>query len=304
MAPPLAGLWPPVSTPFRADHSVDVARLVRHSRQLLADGAHGLAILGTTSEANSLTLDERRRVIDAHVEDGIAPERLLPGTGACALGDAIALSRHAGALGAAGVLLLPPFYYKKVSDDGLYEFVARLIDGCGAEAPRLMLYHIPPIAVVGWSEALVGRLVEAFPELVIGMKDSSGDKANTLSLVGAFPGLAIFPGAESYLLEALRAGAAGCISASANINAAGIRALLDGWQTDDAEALQTKLNAVRSAAERTSLLQSVKAVLAERYQDPQWTHVRPPLTALSDAACDALLTDPAIVTLLGTDGSA
>ena len=303
MAPPLAGLWPPVATPFRADRSVDETRLMQHSKQLLADGAHGLAILGTTSEANSLTLDERRRVIDVHVENGIAPERLLPGTGACALGDAIALSRHAGGLGAAGVLLLPPFYYKKVSDEGLYEFVARIIEGCGAAAPRLMLSHIPPIAVVGWSEALVGRLVEAFPEVVIGMKDSSGDKANTLSLIRAFPGLAIFPGAESYLLEALRAGAAGCISASANVNAAGIRALLDGWQSPDADALQATLNAVRSAVERGSLIQSVKAVLAARYGEATWLTVRPPLMPLNDAGRESLLSDPAIVTLLGRDES-
>jgi 4-hydroxy-tetrahydrodipicolinate synthase len=166
-----------------------------------------------------------------------------------------------------------------------------------------MLYHIPPIAVVGWSEALVGRLVEAFPEVVIGMKDSSGDKANTLSLIRAFPGLAIFPGAESYLLEALRAGAAGCISASANVNAAGIRALLDGWQSPEADALQAKLNAVRSAVERGALLQSVKAVLAAKYDDATWLNVRPPLMPLNDATRDALLADPAIATLVG-DGPA
>lgn len=300
MAPPLAGLWPPVATPFRDDGSIDEAELVRHSQRLLADGAHGLAILGTTSEANSQTLDERRRAIDAHLAAGIPAEQLLPGTGACALGDAVALTRHAGEIGAAGVLLLPPFYYRKASDDGLFAFVAGLIEGCGANVPRIMLYHIPPIALVGWSEALVGRLVEAFPEIIVGMKDSSGDKANTLRMIAAFPGLAIFPGSEGYLLEALRAGGAGCISASANINAAGIRRLYDRWQEDDADDLQAGLNAVRKAVESRGLMPAVKAVIAARYAEPSWCNLRPPLEALPEAARADLLADPAIVALLAT----
>ena len=298
MTLPLAGLWPPVATPFRDDGSIDEAALVRHSQRLLDEGAHGLAILGTTSEANSQTLDERRRAIDVHLAAGITAERLLPGTGACALGDAIALTRHAGEIGAAGVLLLPPFYYRKATDDGLFAFVARLIEGCGAHVPRIMLYHIPPIALVGWSEALVGRLVEAFPEIVVGMKDSSGDKANTLRMIEAFPGLAIFPGSEGYLLEALRAGAAGCISASANINAAGIRRLYDRWQADDADDLQAGLNAVRKAVESRGLMPAVKAVIAERTGEPLWRNLRPPLEALPEAARADLLGDPAIAALL------
>lgn len=301
MATPLAGLWPPVSTPFRPDGGVDAARLVRHSKRLLADGAHGLAILGTTSEANSLTLDERRRVIDAHVEAGIPAERLMPGTGACAVGDAIALSRHAGEIGAAAVLLLPPFYYKKVSDDGLFEFTARLIEGCGANAPRIMLYHIPPVAMVGWSAELIARLRTAFPGIIAGMKDSSGDADNTLAMIAAFPGdFAVFPGAEVYLLRALRAGAAGCISASANINTAGIRALCDRWREPDAEALQAELVAVRKAVESRVMIPALKAVLAERYQDAGWLTVRPPLLPIPEATRAELLADPAIVRLLAT----
>lgn len=298
MAPPLAGLWPPVSTPFHPDGGVDEARLIRHSKRLLDDGAHGLAILGTTSEANSLALDERRRVIDAHLSAGIPAERLLPGTGACALGDAIALTRHAGEIGAAAVLLLPPFYYKKVSDDGLFAFVAKLIEGCGGKAPRIMLYHIPPVAMVGWSAELIARLREVFPGIIAGMKDSSGDADNTLAMIKAFPDFAVFPGAEVYLLRALRAGAAGCISASANINAAGIRRLYDRWREPEAEAVQEELNAVRKAVERRVMIPALKAVLAERYRDLAWLTVRPPLLPISDATRAELLADPAIVRLI------
>jgi 4-hydroxy-tetrahydrodipicolinate synthase len=298
MKPALAGLWPPVATPFAADGGVDIPRLVRHSRRLLADGANGLAILGTTSEANSLTVEERRRVIDAHVEAGIDPASLIPGTGACALGDAIALTRHSGEIGTAAVLLLPPFFYKRVSDEGLFGFVARLIDGCGPRPPRIMLYHIPPVAMVGWSLDLIGRLREAFPGIVAGIKDSSGDQAHTLAVIDAFPGFAVFPGAEVYLLAALRAGAAGCISASANINAGAIRRLYDRWREPEAESLQASLNAVRKAVESRGMIPSLKAVLAERYRDPAWFAVRPPLMPIGPEIRAELLADPAIAGLL------
>ena len=225
--PALTGLWPPVTTPFADDGSVDFGKLVKHSQALLDEGATGLAILGTTSEANSLTLDERRRAIDAHVEAGIPAAKLMPGTGACAVDDVVALSRHAGDLGAAAVLLVPPFFYKGVSDDGVFAFMARVIEKAGAKVPRIMLYHIPPMAAVGWSIPLIARLREAFPGLIVGLKDSSGDKDNTKAIVEAFrDDFAVFPGAEVYLKEALDWGAKGCISATANVNARAIAKLL------------------------------------------------------------------------------
>jgi 4-hydroxy-tetrahydrodipicolinate synthase len=298
MMPALAGLWPPSCTPFRADGAVDEKRLVSHGKTLLHDGAHGLAILGTTSEANSLTLGERRRVIDAHIEAGIDPAKLLPGVGACAIGDAAELARHAGAAGVAAVLLLPPYYYKKVSDDGLFAFVASVIEKCGAKAPRIMLYHIPPMAMIGWSIDLVGRLRAAFPGLIVGMKDSSGDFENTRAMIEVFPGFAVFPGAEVYLLAAMQAGAAGCVSASANINARGIRYLLDHWRDADAPRRQEALNAVRKAVESRVMIPALKTVLAARYHDQQWLALRPPLTRLAEDARREVLADPAIAGLL------
>lgn len=297
MTQALEGLWPPVSTPFSSDGAVDAKRLVEHSRTLLDDGATGLAILGTTSEANSLTLGERRRVIDAHVEAGIPAAKLLPGTGACAIGDAVELTRHAGEIGAAGVLLLPPFYYKKVSDEGLFAFVAEVIERVGARAPRIMLYHIPQMAGLGWSIPLVRRLRETFPEIVVGMKDSSGDYAHTKSMIDAFPGFAVFPGAEVYLLKALADGAVGCISASANINARGISELIAHWREPDAPARQEALNAIRKAVESRVMIAALKVVLAARYRDKAWLRVRPPLLALDAAARAELLAEPAISSL-------
>lgn len=298
MQSPLSGLWPPVATPFTPDLAFDPERLVAHGKQLLAEGASGLAILGTTSEANSLTLAERRHAIDACVEAGIAPGQLLPGTGACALDEAAELTRHAGAFGCAGVLLLPPFYYKAVTDDGLFAFVARLIERSGQNPPRIVLYHIPPTAVVGWSPDLVARLIEAFPTIVVGMKDSSGDVEHVAAMIRSFPGFAVFPGAETHLLRALREGATGCISATANVNARAIAALIANWRDTDADHQQQRINAVRKAAEAGGLIQSVKAILAERYGEDGWRTVRPPLTALPDDKRAALLADPAVAALL------
>jgi 4-hydroxy-tetrahydrodipicolinate synthase len=294
----LSGLWPPVSTAFRADGALDTERTVAHSKRLLADGAHGLAILGTTSEANSMSLDERRRVIDAHVEAGVEPKRLLPGTGACALDDAVALTKRAGEIGAAGVLLLPPFYYKKVSDEGIFRFVAQLIERVGAKVPRLMLYHIPPIAVVGWSVPLVQRLREAFPDVIMGMKDSSGDFDVTKAFIDGLPGLSIFPGAEVNLLRLLRLGAAGCISATANVNAKAIRSLLDNWQKPEAEQIQEQVREVRKAVEKHTMMPALKVILAERYRHPDWKVIRAPLMQMPEAQQKELLAEPAVKKLL------
>ncbi len=293
----LSGLWPPVVTPFDSAGAVDHRRLVRQCRALLDEGATGLAILGTTSEANSLALDERRNVIDALVAAGIPGDKLLPGTGACAIKDAATLTRHAGEIGAAGVLLLPPFYYKGVSDDGLFAFVSEVIERAGPKVPRIMLYHIPPMAGVGWPLALMARLRNAFPDLIAGMKDSSGNYEHTRSVIEAFPDLAIFPGAEVYLLQALADGAAGCISATANINARAIVGLINHWREPDAERRQEALNAVRKAVDTYDRIPAIKAVIAARYRDDSWLRVRPPLMPLSRSAHDALLAEPALAAL-------
>lgn len=297
MSAELKGLWPPVATPFADDGALNTGALARHGKALLGDGAAGLAILGTTSEANSLTLAERHEAIDACLEGGIAPDRLIAGTGACAVGEAGSLTRHVAEVGGAGALLLPPFYYKAVSDDGLFAFVAGVIEACSGNVPPIVLYHIPPIAVVGWSHEVIGRLIDAFPGVIAGIKDSSGDPEHTLGLIAAFQDLAVFPGAEAYLVRALAAGAAGCISATANINAAGIAALIRHWQDPDAEERQRAAMRVREVARASGMIPSVKAVLAARYRDDTWSNVRPPLMPLGEAQRRALLADPAIVAL-------
>ncbi|MBB4284914.1 dihydrodipicolinate synthase family protein [Roseospira goensis] len=286
---PAHGLFVPVLTPFRADLSVDVPRFLDHCRWLLAHGADGLAVFGTTSEANSLGVDEKldllARLID---EGGIAPDRLLPGTGTCALPETVRLTRAAVEAGCRGVLMLPPFYYKGVSDDGLFASFDAVIQAVGDRRLRVYLYHFPQLSQAPLSLDLVGRLIAAHPETVAGLKDSSGDWDNTRALLERFPGFGVFPGSEARLLEALRLGAPGCISATANVNPAGIAAVIAGWQAADATETQARATQVRAVFNGRPLIPTLKAILADALQDETWRRPRPPLCPL-DAAEGALL---------------
>lgn len=288
-AEPAKGIWPPVATPFRADLSVDFDRFIAHCKRLLADGAHGLAVLGTTSEANSLDIEERQEVLLRVVAAGIAPEQLLPGTGAPSIGDAVRLSRLAVKLGMRGVLLLPPFYYKGVSDQGLFAFAAEVIQRVGDERLRVYLYNFPQMSALAWSPALVARLISAYPRTVVGLKDSSGDVAYVERLLAEHPGFAVFPSNEALLLPALKKGAAGCISATANTHVAVIRRLYDGWQGPNAEALHEVAGRVRRAVQDYPFIPAVKAILAEREGRPDWLRIRPPLEPLDAKASAELL---------------
>jgi len=277
---PAKGVWPPAATPFHPDLSIDFERYIAHCRGLLADGAHGLAVLGTTSEANSLDHGEREAVLERLIASGIAPEKLLPGTGAPSIGDAVRLTRHATSLGVRGVLLLPPFYYKGVSEDGLFAFVSEVIGRAGQSNLKIYLYNFPQMTGIAWPPALIGHLIKSFPKTVVGLKDSSGDVAYMNRLLESFPGFNVFPSSEALLLAAMKKGAAGCISATANTQVGAIRALYDGWQGAEAEALSRAASAVRLLMQKFPLIAAVKAVLAERTKSPDWARVRPPLDPL------------------------
>ena len=280
---PAQGVWPPAATPFHADLSIDFERYIAHCKGLLADGAHGLAVLGTTSEANSLDQGEREAVLERLIASGIAAEQLLPGTGAPSIGDAVRLTRHAASLGVRGVLLLPPFYYKGVSEDGLFAFVSEVIGRVGRSNLRIYLYNFPQMTGIPWAPSLVGHLIKSFPKTVVGLKDSSGDVGYMNRLLESYPGFAVFPSSEALLLAAMKKGAAGCISATANTQANAIRALYDGWQGAEAETLSRAASAVRLLMQKFPLIAAVKAVLAERTRSPDWARVRPPLDPLSPA---------------------
>lgn len=282
------GIWPPAATPFREDLSIDTERYLAFCYELLRDGAHGLAVLGTTSEANSLDLEERKQVLEKLVQSGINPAQLLPGTGAASFGDAVKLTKHAANLGVKGSLLLPPFYYKGVTDEGLFEFVSEVIARVDNKRLRLYLYNFPQQTGLVWSPDLIAKLREAFPETVVGIKDSSGDTGYLNTLLEKFPGFAIFPSSESLMVDALAKGAAGCISATANTHVKPIRELFDGWKAADAKKNHEQASRIRTLIASFPLIAAVKATLAEQHKHRGWQRVRPPLVKLDDDQAAAL----------------
>ena len=290
MTQTISGVLSPVVTPYAADGSPDLVRYLRHCQWLVSQNV-GLAIFGTNSEGNSLTVAERLKMMDALVEGGIDPKRLMPGTGCCAGADSVTLSAHATRLGAAGVMMLPPFYYKGVSDEGLYRAYASIIEGVGSDALRIYLYHIPQVAQVGISLGLIERLLGAFPGIIAGIKDSSGDWNNTQAMLERFQpqGFDVFAGSEGFLLQTLRGGGVGCISATANVNPAAIHDLYANWQAGDADARQQKLNVVRAAFARFPMIPALKQAIAHWGGDAGWPRVRPPLVELDAAQAKALI---------------
>jgi 4-hydroxy-tetrahydrodipicolinate synthase len=284
----IQGVLSPVVTPFKADLSPDPERFIRHCRWLLSQNV-GLAAFGTNSEANSLSADERIDLLDGIIAAGLDPGRMMPGTGCCALTDTVRLTAHAMKVGCAGVLMLPPFYYKGVSDEGLFRSFAEVIERVGDRRLRVYLYHIPPVAQVSITLALIERLLKAYPDNVAGIKDSSGDWANTKAVLDAFgrSGFDVFPGSETFLLAAMHAGAVGCISATANVNPGPIARLHATWQAPDADQQQQRLDEIRSIMQGYVMIPALKAALAHWSGDPTWGTVRPPLVGLTtDQAAD------------------
>lgn len=285
----LSGVLCPVVTPFKDDLSPDPERLVQHCRWLLSQNI-GLAVFGTTSEGNSLSVEEKISLLDQLVDAGIEPSRLISGTGHCALTDTVKLTAHAAVLGCAGVLMLPPFYYKDLSDEGLFASFAEVIERVGSDDLRVYLYHIPPIAHVGISPHLVERLVTQYPKTVVGIKDSSGNWGNTDALLQlGLDDFRIFVGSETFLLRNMRRGGAGCISSTVNINPAAIYELYENWQSEKAETMQADLDALRSTIQKYPMIPALKSIIGNLRGETQWQTVRPPLVALGDDQKSKLL---------------
>jgi len=290
MPTPLSGVYAPVLTPFDQDLQPDAARFIAHCQWLVKQGAK-LAIFGTNSEAVSLCTSERIALTDQLLAAGVPPDRLMPGTGACALTDAVTLTRHAVSHGAPGVLVMPPFFFKNPGDDGLFAYYSEIIERVGSDRLAIYLYHIPQLSFAPITLGLIERLLVRYPKTVLGAKDSSGDWANAQAMIDRFAerGFAVFPASESLLAQALAIGGAGCISATVNMNPAGIQALYEGWHTEKGEALQAKADVIRQIFQALPMIPAMKRVLAECSGDPAWRVVRPPLCALDDAGAAALM---------------
>jgi 4-hydroxy-tetrahydrodipicolinate synthase len=297
MSQRIRGVLAPVVTPFKADLAPDSKRFIAHCKWLLSQNC-GLAVFGTNSEANSLSMEERAMLLDELVAAGVDPSRMMPGTGCCSIMETVKLTKQAVGNGCAGVLMLPPFYYKDVGEEGLYRYFSEVVQRVGDTRLKIYLYHIPPVAVVGITTGLVERLLAAYPNAIAGMKDSSGDWNNTKTFLDAFAETArpaptaraartfdVFVGSDSFLLANMRNGGVGTISATANVNPAAIHELYKKWNTaDDADQQQSKLDVVRevfSSRKFPSMIAALKQAIASYADDLAWRTVRPPLVELT-----------------------
>ena len=219
----------------------------------------------------------------------------MPGAGACSLDETVTMTRKAADAGCGGVLLLPPFYYKVATDDGVFKLVCEVVEQVGSANLRVYLYHIPPVAIVPFGIDLVGRLIREYPVTIVGIKDSSGDWSNTDTLLREYPEFDVFPGSEVFLLQGLRASESGCITATGSINPAGICEVFDNWQSDQADALQSRATEIRKTIQAYPMIPAIKTIISHFHSDPAWTTVAPPLLPLADDAANALLSDLAAI---------
>ena len=295
------GVLAAVLTPMQDDLAPDHAAFSAHCHRLLAAGCHGLSVFGTTGEANSLSVEERLTALDALLESGVPAGMLLPGTGSCALTDTVRLSRAALEVGTAGVLVLPPFYYKGVGDDGLFRFFAEVVERIGDDRLRLYLYHIPQMTGIDLGLSLISRLIDAYPGVIAGTKDSSGDRERIKTLCRQFPDFAVFAGTETLLLETLRNGGEGCISATVNVTSRLARQVHDAHASnrdDEAQTLQQHLSALRASIEAYPMIPALKALMADLTGETAWRNLRPPLSKLDEEQEKKLLADVPVAELL------
>jgi 4-hydroxy-tetrahydrodipicolinate synthase len=269
-------------TPFKDDGSPDAPKLLKQCQWLEANGV-GQAIFGTNSEANSISAPQKMGVLTALIEGGLNPAHMMPGTGATSIDATVTMTRHAVQHKCAGVLMLPPFYYKDVTDDGLFAFYSEVIQKVGDAGLQIYIYNIPPVTKINLSLSLLERLTKAYPKTIVGMKDSSGDWAYTESVIKllAPSGFRVYAGSEVFLMRTLHAGGVGCISATANVNPGAIAHLAAHWKEADADQQQAALDQVRSIFAQYQMIAGMKTAVAHYSKDSEWLRVRPPLMQLS-----------------------
>src|SRR6266566_174862 len=276
----LSGVIAAIATAVDATGEPDCARSTALAKFLLDHGCDALNVLGTTGEATSFSIEQRRKLMNAYAETGLPMARLMVGTGAAAVGDAVELTRHAAELGFAAALVLPPFYYKGVADDGLMAYVEAIVAATKHRPIPVYLYHFPALSGVPWHLGLLARIVSGFGDRIAGLKDSSGDLGFSRAAAAVAPGFAVFPSNEAALFEARNGPFAGCISATVNLNA---DLCARAYRGGDAVALEAAVN-IRKLFDDKPLIAGVKALLAHVHGDPAWARVMPPLTACSTAA--------------------
>jgi len=280
----IKGLISPILSPFDDSLNFNQEMYNELAKDLLSTGCSGLAPFGTTGEALSVSNDERMQALENLIKSGVSPDKLIPGTGLCNFPDTVKISRHAIELGCKGVMTLPAFYFKDVTDEGLFQYYERLIDEINHPNLKIYLYHIPQVSGVGLSIPLVKKLRSTYPDIIVGIKDSSGVWENTEQLL-SIDGLIVYPGAELPVIDAIKLGGPGCISATANFNPTNIAKVIElshDRKWDQAEEVHKDVKEVRYLFQDYSAIPAQKAMLAIKYKDKRWKNIRPPLVQISE----------------------
>lgn len=287
----LKGIWVPVLSPQKEDLSIDLDRLFDHLDWLFGHQIHGIVLFGTNGEATSFSVAERKEVLEAICNKGLQNEKVMVGTGCCALSDTVELSIHALELGYEHHLVLPPFYYKQPSQKGLMNNYSEIIQRVGQDALKVYLYNFPQLSGINLDGELVGHLMERFPDNVVGYKDSAGNWNQTLEIMERNPNITMFPGSEIFLSKVLEVGGAGVITGTGNVNPGMVKKTYDAFFHDPEEAglLQEKINQFRKMIQKYPLIGALKQLMAHYGQDQQWLNLRPPLIALSESEGAALI---------------
>ena len=275
------GVLTAVLTPMNKHLDADYSQLVNHINWLLKRGNDGIGLLGSTGEANSFNVEERMRILDEVVNRGVSPNKLLVGTGCCAITDTITLTRHAQSYGVGGILVLPPFYYKKISDQGIEDYFAKLFDEVGINNIEIYLYHFPQLTGVPFNVGLVEKLVSVYPRNIVGMKDSGGEWTHMEEIIKAIPGFRFYTGSEKHLLSVLKAGGVGCISASTNLMSPEAATVYQAWKDGSGEVEQNRLSALRDVLEKYPFIGVLKYLYATWSGNKDWLNIRPPNVILS-----------------------
>jgi 4-hydroxy-tetrahydrodipicolinate synthase len=286
MTSAISGVFCASATPINADLSPNLPAFSAHCRWLIDKGCTGVALLGTTGEANSFASAERKTILEAALSSGLGGDQLMPGTGLANIPETIDLTRHALSVGVSRVVMLPPFYYKGVSDDGIFAAYARTIEGVGDDRLKVILYHIPQMSGIVISHDLIERLISAFPGVIVGIKDSAGKMENMEAMVARFPGFSVLAGADPLLLPLMQLGGAGCITATSNLVARELVTVFKGANDPlHAKAVtvaQDRINAFRNLSNSYVQIPAIKAMVGFLTGDPGWNRTRPPLKGLTD----------------------
>lgn len=286
---PLCGIFAAVLTPMDDDGAIDFRTLATHCGTLIREGCHGVSLFGTTGEGPALTAEERMAGLEAVIEGGVPAAGILPGTGCAAVPDAVRLTRHAVAHGCANVLVMPPFFFKDVSDEGVVAAYSRIIEGVGEPALRIIIYNFPAVTGVWVRETVIARLRETYPGTIVGVKDSSGDWGYVTALLDRFPDLAVFTGWETLLPRLIAAGGSGNISGLANVIPGMLRDLYDRHPAAPDDPVLAGVTRLVEATVKYPVIPAIKALAANLRRSAAWRNMRPPLVPLTPESERSLL---------------